>query len=189
MRKRLTSVKATQYRDIDVQGGIRKTSEDRIIEYIEYSEQINELIDKLIKLKMTAVERIENIDDGLYRTLLTERYVNNKSWEDVAGLIGYSERRTMEHHNDALREYEKVNKVRSESHCNAVKNWVIVKMHKVQTSRTYLVRKARQHLIPLLIATFSFSQKSLALILQSLQRLSTMRTSVGHTTHVQRRIY
>ena len=122
MRKRLTSVKATQYREIDVQGGIRKTSEDRIIEYIEYSEQINELIDKLIKLKMTAVERIENIDDGLYRTLLTERYVNNKSWEEVASLIGYSERRTMEHHNDALREYEKVNKVRSESHCNAVKN-------------------------------------------------------------------
>ena len=120
MRKRLTSVKATQYREIDVQGGVRKTNEDRILEYIEYSETINELIDKLIDLKMTAIKRIENIDDGLYRTLLTERYVNNKSWEEVARAIDYSERRTMEHHNDALREYAKVNKVRSESHCNAV---------------------------------------------------------------------
>ena len=55
MRKRLTSVKATQYREIDVQGGERKTNEDRILEYIEYSENINELIDKLINLKMTVV--------------------------------------------------------------------------------------------------------------------------------------
>ena len=120
MRKRLVNVKATQYREIDVVGGERKTSEDRILDYIEYSEQINELIDKLIGIKMTVVEEIERIDDGLYRTLLTERYINNKNWETVAGLIGYSPRRTMEHHNDALREFRKVNKVRTKTHCNAV---------------------------------------------------------------------
>ena len=34
MRKRLMSVKATQYREIDVQGGVRKTNEDRILEYV-----------------------------------------------------------------------------------------------------------------------------------------------------------
>ena len=122
MGKRLTTVSATSYREIDVQGGIKRTSEDRIIEYIEYSEQINEMIDELINLKMTVVEEIENIDDGLYRTLLTERYINNKSWEVVADLIGYSQRRTMEHHNDALREFRKVNKIRTKPHCNAVDN-------------------------------------------------------------------
>ena len=122
MGRRLTTVSATSYRDIDVQGGIKRTSEDRIIEYIEYSEQINEMIDELINLKMTVVEEIENIDDGLYRTLLTERYINNKSWETVAGLIGYSPRRTMEHHNDALREFCKANRIRTKPHCNAVDN-------------------------------------------------------------------
>ena len=121
MRKRLTSVKATQYREIDVQGGVRKTNEDRILEYVEYSEQINELIDKLIDLKMTTVEQIENIDDGLYRTILTERYINNKSWEDVAKAINYGERRTLQYHNDALREFANVNKDCSKLHCNAVK--------------------------------------------------------------------
>lgn len=116
MEKRLTSVKAPQYRETDVQGGVRKTNEDRIIEYIEYSEMINDMIDKLVDLKMTTIKRIENIDDGLHRTLLTERYVNNKSWEEVARAINYSERRTLEHHSDALREYARVNKVRSKSH-------------------------------------------------------------------------
>ena len=120
MRKRLTSVKATQYREIDVQGGVRKTNEDRILEYVEYSEQINELIDKLIDLKMTTVEQIENIDDGLYRTILTERYINNKSWEDVAKAINYGERRTLQYHNDALREFANVNKDCSKLHCNTV---------------------------------------------------------------------
>lgn len=116
MRRRLTSVKATQYREIDVQGGVRKTTEDRILEYIEYSEHINEMIDELVNLKMKTVEKIERIDDGLYRTILTERYINNKDWETVSSLIGYSPRRTMEHHNDAIREFGKVNKARTKSH-------------------------------------------------------------------------
>lgn len=109
MRKRLVNVKATQYREIDVVGGERKTSEDRILDYIEYSEQINELIDKLIDVKMTVVEEIENIDDGLYRTLLTERYINNKNWDDVAGILGYDSRHTLRLHNDALRAFSRVN--------------------------------------------------------------------------------
>lgn len=109
MRKRLVNVKATQYREIDVVGGERKTSEDRILDYIEYSEQINELIDKLIDMKMTVVEEIENINDGLYRTLLTERYINNKNWEVVANILGYDERHTLRLHNDALREFERCN--------------------------------------------------------------------------------
>ena len=109
MGNRLTTVSATSYREIDVQGGIKRTSEDRIIEYIEYSEQINELIDELINLKMTVVEEIENIDDGLYRTLLTERYINNKNWDDVAGILGYDSRHTLRLHNDALRAFSRVN--------------------------------------------------------------------------------
>ena len=121
MYERLTSVKATQYREIDVQGGIRKTSEDRIIEYIEYSEQINELIDELIKLKMTVVEQIEQIDDGLYRTILTERYVNNRKWDDVAEIMGYEDTRPLFRiHNDALREFGKVNKLDTKSHVKSV---------------------------------------------------------------------
>ena len=121
MYERLTSVKATQYREIDVQGGIRKTSEDRIIEYTEYSEQINELIDELINLKMTVVEQIEQIDDGLYRTILTERYVNNRKWDDVAEILGYEDTRPLFRiHNDALREFGKVNKLDTKSHVKSV---------------------------------------------------------------------
>lgn len=116
MRKRLTTVKATQYREINVQGGKRKTDEDRILEYMEYSEHINELIDELVSLKMKVVGEIENLESGLYRIILTERYINNKDWEVVAKAVGYSPRRTMEHHNDALREFGKKNKVRTKSH-------------------------------------------------------------------------
>lgn len=121
MYERLASVKATQYREIDVQGGIRKTNEDRILEYIEYSEHINELIDELVNLKMTVVEKVENIDDGLYRTILTERYINNKDWIDVAKAINYGERRTLQYHNEALREFANVNKDCGKLRCNAVK--------------------------------------------------------------------
>jgi len=117
MRERLVSVKATQHREIDVQGGKRKTNEDRILDYIEYSEQINELIDKLIDMKMTVIEQIENIDDGLYRTILTERYINNRKWDDIADILDYEDSRPIfRAHNDALREFIKVNKYVSKSH-------------------------------------------------------------------------
>src|SRR5699024_4109848 len=121
MRKRLTSVKATQYREIDVQGGVRKTNEARILEYEEYSEKINELSDKLINRNTTGEGQIEQLDDGLYRTILTERDINNKSREDVSKAINYGERRTLQYHNDALREFANVNKDCSKLHCNAVK--------------------------------------------------------------------
>ena len=120
MRERLVNIKATQHREIDVQGGKRKTNEDRILDYIEYAEQINELIDKLIDMKMTVIEQIENVDNGLYRTILTERYINNKNWEDVAKAINYGERRTLQYHNDALRAFAEINKDCSELRCNAV---------------------------------------------------------------------
>ena len=109
MGRRLTTVSATSYREIDVQGGVKKTSEDRIIEYIEHSEHINEMIDELINLKMKVVDEIERINDGLYRTLLTERYINNKNWEEVAGILGYDSRHTLRLHNDALRAFSKSN--------------------------------------------------------------------------------
>jgi hypothetical protein len=121
MRERLVNIKATQHREIDVQGGKRKTNEDRILDYIEYAEQINELIDKLINLKMTVVEQIEQIDDGLYRTILTERYVNNRKWDDVAEILGYEDTRPLFRiHNDALREFGKINKFDTKSHVKSV---------------------------------------------------------------------
>lgn len=116
MRGRLTSVSSSKIKDVNIQGGETTTLEDRIVNYVDYSKEIDLLIDELSEKKMKAVRKIDKIDSSLYRTLLIERYINCKEWEEVAGCIGYSERRTLEHHNDALREYAKANKVRTQSH-------------------------------------------------------------------------
>ena len=105
MRKRLTSIKASQMKEINVQGGKPKTLEDRIIKYIDYSNEIDNLVDRLTDMKMQAMNEIELLDSGLDRALLTERYINNKDWDEVADCLGYEKRYTLKLHNDALRAF------------------------------------------------------------------------------------
>ena len=108
MHERLTSVRSSKMKDVNIQEGKTKTAEDRIIEYVEYAKKIDDLIDKLVKLKMEAVKKIEKIEDGTHRILLTERYINNKEWDEVAKSLGYEQRYTLKIHNDALRAFVKL---------------------------------------------------------------------------------
>jgi len=108
MRKRLTSVSASKIKEINVQGGKPETLEDRIIKYIEYSNEIDDLIGQLVRMKMKVVREIEMLDSGLDRALLTERYINNKDWEEVADCLGYEKRYTLKLHNDALRAFKRL---------------------------------------------------------------------------------
>ena len=108
MRGRLTSISSSKLKDVNVQGGETVTLEDRIIKYVDYSKEIDDLIDELTETKMEVIRNIEKLDDSLFRTLLTERYVNCKEWEEVAECIGYEKRYTLKLHNDALREFAKL---------------------------------------------------------------------------------
>ena len=72
MRGRLTSISSSKLKDVNVQGGETVTLEDRIIKYVDYSKEIDDLIDELTETKMEVIRNIEKLDDSLFRTLLTE---------------------------------------------------------------------------------------------------------------------
>lgn len=108
MRRRLTSVSSSRIKDVNVQGGETTTMEDRIAKYVDYSKEIDNLVDELTEMKMEVIRKIDKLDDSLDRTLLIERYVNCKEWEEVAECIGYEKRYTLKLHNDALREFAKL---------------------------------------------------------------------------------
>lgn len=52
---------------------------------------------------------INKIDDSMLRTLLIERYINNKKWDDVADSINYSWSQTHRNHKKALEAVYKAN--------------------------------------------------------------------------------
>ena len=75
--------------DDKVQTGRKNSSEDRFINFAKYSIMINNRIDELYAIKKEILQAINNVDDGTYRTLLIERYIQFKTWEQIAVDMNY----------------------------------------------------------------------------------------------------
>ena len=68
----------------------------------ELDEKIDQRIDQLVAVKKEIVDAIAQVEDSRYRTLLTERYMEFKTWEQIAVDMNYTWRRVMQLHGEAL---------------------------------------------------------------------------------------
>lgn len=82
----------------------RNTSEDKFAQYAEYERRIDRMIDKLFQIKQEIIAAIECVNEPVYRTLLIKRYLNFKTWEQIAVEMNYSYRQTVRLHGKALQE-------------------------------------------------------------------------------------
>ena len=74
----------------------------------ELDERIDRRIDQLVAVKQEIMDAIAQVEDSRYRTLLTERYMEFRTWEQIAVDMNYSYMHTCRLHGEALRELEKV---------------------------------------------------------------------------------
>lgn len=82
--------------------------EEIIVKLVDLEKEVNEDIDQLIKLKAEIVETINKVDDPIYQLVLQIRYIDGKTWEEVAKSIGYDRRTIFRIHGKALKEIEKL---------------------------------------------------------------------------------
>jgi len=94
--------------------------EDTIVKMIDMKNKINDRIDNLVDLKSEIFDKINKIEDPEYRTLLTLRYINLYTFEQIAVEMHYSWRHIIRKHGYALLEFEKVNKCVIECHISKV---------------------------------------------------------------------
>ena len=59
-------------------------------------------LEDLIAEIHTKIELLENPTE---RAVLTERYINAKSWEEIAEIVGYTQRQTLNVHGTALKHF------------------------------------------------------------------------------------
>ena len=78
--------------------GERVTSSNGVDLQAEIDKEIAVLVDLIAEIHT----KIEQLDDLTERAVLTERYINGRSWEEIAGIIGYSGRNTRYLHGRAL---------------------------------------------------------------------------------------
>ena len=101
-RDRLTSVTAG-YAGEPVQGTRDPHKYDRLA---ELDEKIDQRIDQLIQVKGEIADAIAQVQDTRYRTLLTERYLCFRTWEQIAVDMNYSWKHIHRIHGEALIELE-----------------------------------------------------------------------------------
>lgn len=106
--RRLLNYKGTSYDNPGVQGGKHLTEADMICKIIDFENELNTEIDKLIDLKrevMSIVDQLENPDliDIIYK-----RYLRFEIWEKIAVDEGISIRQVYRKHGEALAKIQKI---------------------------------------------------------------------------------
>ena len=76
--------------------------EETIAKIIDLESEIDRDIDALVDLKQEVKTAISKIEDEKCRVLLELRYINQKSWEEIANKLGYDLRYTHKIHGRAL---------------------------------------------------------------------------------------
>jgi len=79
-----------------------------VMKIIDLEIEINETIDKLVDLKREVTRKIDGLVNGDYKLLLTLRYLNFKTWEEIAVEMGFTFRWVHELHKRSLIEFEKI---------------------------------------------------------------------------------
>jgi len=82
--------------------------ENAIVRMVMLEQEINRDIDILYSLKTEIELLVLEIEDPLYRAIINQRYIKNKSWEEIAEVLGYQVRWVLKLHNRALKEAEKI---------------------------------------------------------------------------------
>ena len=80
----------------------RSRVEEIIVKIMTLEEEINEDIDELVSLKSDITKAIGTVDDPEESLLLTLRYLNYKTWEDIADELNCSVRKVHIVHSRAL---------------------------------------------------------------------------------------
>lgn len=74
----------------------------------ELEEEIDEKVDNLVRVKAEIVNTVARIDDQRLREILTRRYVDGATFEQIAVDMGFSWRQTHRLHGEALLRMEVV---------------------------------------------------------------------------------
>lgn len=84
-------------------------TDGKLARYAYFSEEVNKQIARLEEVRAEILNTIAQVEDNTLATLLIEYYVNNKTWYEVANLLGYSFAHvTKTFHANALREVAKI---------------------------------------------------------------------------------
>jgi DNA-directed RNA polymerase specialized sigma subunit len=79
-----------------------------VAEIVDLEEQLQKDLEEYISLKSKVITQINSIEDGRLKLILYHRYLNQKTWEDIACDLNCSVQWVHTLHGQALQEFEKI---------------------------------------------------------------------------------
>jgi len=76
--------------DVKVQSSKKNAAEIKFARYAEYAQRIDMRVEALYKVKREILEAVESVEDAICRILLFKRYIQFKTWEQVAQEMNYN---------------------------------------------------------------------------------------------------
>lgn len=95
---------AVDYSKDRIQNNNPQAQEERVISYAQATDDVEKVREKIAKLIRIRLEVINMVTDSVLRTLLIERYLNQKSWGWIEKSFSYSHPHVMRIHLQALDE-------------------------------------------------------------------------------------
>ena len=96
-----------------VQSSLKNTTENKFIQYSDYSKKIDEEIERLLIIKQDILQVINAIDNSIYKDILIKRYLLFYSWEKIAEEMHYSRMQINRLHGIALQKIKMLHNVTS----------------------------------------------------------------------------
>lgn len=105
-----------RYSQVKVAGGnvSKNPVEKTIAKIADLQENINKDIDRFIDLKFEILEIIKQVRDPIDQIILEMRYINCKSWDEVAENLGYNRSTIFRIHGKILKEVDEILKNETE---------------------------------------------------------------------------
>ena len=76
--------------------------EEAVIGTAETEQKLNEVLERLFNLKIDTLGMIQKVPDGLLQTILIQRYLLYRTWDEIAESLQYSTRHVLRKHREAL---------------------------------------------------------------------------------------
>lgn len=102
----MTSVKAIRYDKVNVQSSPTNQMEEEIVRKDELKQKLKDLRDEYYDRYIIICHQIQNMHAiGLYKDILTLRYVDGKGFRKIADELGYSFEYIANSHGKALKQF------------------------------------------------------------------------------------
>ena len=95
--------------DMPKGGGDQDKISGGVAHLCELKEMLDQMLTESCLKRAEIIRKIERLDNENYRTILRERYINLKSFEEISIMFPYTYNHTLKLHGHALQEYTRVN--------------------------------------------------------------------------------